>query len=383
MKDGAHIDCLDGLRGIAALWVLVGHAILLTGASVAFLGNPDLAVDLFIVLSGFLMAFHYIRRESLEPWRKSKTWLAFWTRRFFRIAPLFYVMLMLALIMDPALAGSREHISAVWPKAATESERYTDQGIANILYHITFAYGFIPKYSFRTPLPDWSIGLEMQFYACLPFIMLGWKRVGASVCSIALGAACLLIKLLLPVLWHSFPMPSFLPAKLPIFLAGMLAAHSLYSASKRKWLLFGIAVALSLLPTWELGVKAVIIRPFFVGALFLLPSSNKGGFGDYVNRVLSTKPMRWLGDVSYGVYLIHLLILIPVASWLADSFGNHLAAPARVVLACVITMGVTYPLAYVMYQTVEKAGIFWGKRFVSFGGLGRLSNTNAEPGPME
>lgn len=83
------VDCLDGIRGIAALWVLMGHCMLLTGFKVPILIHPDLGVDLFILLSGFLMVLQYQMRQGFEDWDRPRTWLAFWIRRFFRIAPLF------------------------------------------------------------------------------------------------------------------------------------------------------------------------------------------------------------------------------------------------------------------------------------------------------
>ena len=82
-----HIGALDGLRGGAALWVLIGHATILTGTRIPILSKPDLAVDLFMMLSGFLMCFHYLERRETEPWHRRSTWTLFWTRRFFRIAP--------------------------------------------------------------------------------------------------------------------------------------------------------------------------------------------------------------------------------------------------------------------------------------------------------
>ena len=86
---------LDGLRGFASLWVLVGHAMFLTGYKVMILAEPDLAVELFIIISGFLMTFHYQARQAREPWTAPDTWRIFWVRRFFRIAPLYYVCLAL------------------------------------------------------------------------------------------------------------------------------------------------------------------------------------------------------------------------------------------------------------------------------------------------
>ena len=86
---GARIGCLDGLRGAAALWVLIGHAMLLTGLRVPLLSSPDLAVDLFILLSGFLMAYHAER--SRDDQGQPATWAKFWAKRFFRIAPLYWM----------------------------------------------------------------------------------------------------------------------------------------------------------------------------------------------------------------------------------------------------------------------------------------------------
>lgn len=177
-RAGGHIECLDGLRGLAALWVLVGHAHILTGFKVPLIGDPELGVDLFIMLSGFLMVFHYQRRRSREPWEATSTWTTFWIRRYFRIAPLYYVMLVAALTLGPLIYDARMVIDAyngVQPQLAS---RYLDSSLSNYLSHFSFLFGLSRAYSFRTALPDWSIGLEMQFYAALPFIMIIVGRVG-------------------------------------------------------------------------------------------------------------------------------------------------------------------------------------------------------------
>ena len=58
----ARVECLDGLRGLAALWVLMGHCMILAGWSLAIIDKPDLGVDLFMMLSGFSRRFT-IRKE--------------------------------------------------------------------------------------------------------------------------------------------------------------------------------------------------------------------------------------------------------------------------------------------------------------------------------
>lgn len=95
------VACLDGLRGIAALWVLVGHGMLLTGFYVPIFVAADLGVDLFILLSGFLMVFQYQLRQEWENWDLPRTWAAFWTRRFFRLSPLYFPLLVVSLAIGP------------------------------------------------------------------------------------------------------------------------------------------------------------------------------------------------------------------------------------------------------------------------------------------
>ena len=107
-----------------------------------------------------------------DPWTAPATWRAFWLRRFFRIAPAYYLLLIVALLIGPWLGECRTLIAGPFPGTTTPIERYTDASFANIAAHVSFVFGALPAYAFRTPLPDWSIGLEMQFYAVFPFLML-------------------------------------------------------------------------------------------------------------------------------------------------------------------------------------------------------------------
>jgi peptidoglycan/LPS O-acetylase OafA/YrhL len=103
-----HIGYLDGLRGMAALWVMVGHILALYGKFPPIVSWTSLAVDIFILLSGFLMLHQVTAREIHEQLDRPQTWLIFWVRRFFRLAPLYYTMLVSAVLCD----DSREPCSA-------------------------------------------------------------------------------------------------------------------------------------------------------------------------------------------------------------------------------------------------------------------------------
>jgi peptidoglycan/LPS O-acetylase OafA/YrhL len=122
-----HLPWLDGLRGIAALWVLLHHTFILTGGrGMPVLSWGKLAVDLFMMLSGFLMAHHYMLRRAAKPWGAPSTWTDFWARRWFRISPLYYALLAAALVFGPLIGDQRDLVAAIWPATATAATRYND-----------------------------------------------------------------------------------------------------------------------------------------------------------------------------------------------------------------------------------------------------------------
>src|SRR5262249_21988845 len=148
----------------------------------------------------------------------------FWLRRSFRIAPLYYLLLAAALIAGPSIGEMRDAIAQLWPHTATSPNRYRDQSLANILAHVTFSFGVLPRYYFATPLPDWSIILEMQFYLLFPFLMLMVARIGGPVAGAMALLGCAVVEVIFRGYVHQFEMPSFLPLKLYVFFIGMWIA---------------------------------------------------------------------------------------------------------------------------------------------------------------
>src|SRR5262249_6832637 len=78
-------------RSIAAFWVLAAHCMIWGGWYGLPLPSAKIAVDLFMMISGFLMASNALARGSIEPLGSLRSWLRFWLRRFFRLAPAYYV----------------------------------------------------------------------------------------------------------------------------------------------------------------------------------------------------------------------------------------------------------------------------------------------------
>lgn len=363
-----HLPWLDGLRGIAALWVLVSHTQILTGMRpLPVLSWGELAVDLFMLLSGFLMAHHYVLRQAKEPWEAKSTFFTFWLRRFFRIAPLYYVLLFVALTLGPWVGDWREAIAQHWPETATSPARYDDRSLGNILMHVGFLFGAFPEYAFRTPLPDWSIGLEMSFYLAFPFLMVLVLRFGP----IKAGMLAIVVSGLSLVLFRDFfqqfEMPSFLPLKLYLFFIGIWLAVSRLRGGMNLALAASVVVlvAVGLIERTDqaAGRMLLVIAMFYLMNDGSLPGSRlvQGGIGK-LRAVLSSAFSKFLGDTSYSVYLLHLLILIPAAGMLAQ-LPAYLSLPGPVrLLVCLTAVGLPiYLLAWLLFRTVETGGIQLGK----------------------
>ncbi|MFE1281926.1 acyltransferase family protein [Klebsiella aerogenes] len=362
---------LDGLRGYASLWVLLGHICILTRCNIPILSNPDFGVDLFILLSGYLMAKNYIERQHVEPWMSVKTVTSFWTRRFFRIAPLYYVLLIVAFIFGETFGHYRDAIALAWPETQTETARYTDSSMANVLTHISFTFGFLPYYSFRTVLPDWSIGLEMQYYALFPFIMMLVMGIGFIRTCLALIVMCVMAAFIFPGYFSAFPMPSMILFKLPLFISGML----LYKAVAENRKIYVMVALLSPLAAFLMGyftspIRMIIEVMIILGmSILLMPHSDKSplkGIVFFSRKLLSARFSQFLGDVSYSVYLLHLMIVIPIIGILVKYNGFvDLAAPLRSLLVAVISLPIVYMISLGLYQYIEKKGIMLGRKIIN------------------
>lgn len=366
-----HLPWLDGLRGIAAVWVLLSHLQILSGMRyLPVLSWGGLAVDLFMMLSGFLMAHHYIERKQNEPWHAKKTIVLFWVRRFFRIAPLFYLLLMMAFLIGPWLGECRLTIASIWPSTATPSARYNDNSLINLFTHMSFVFGILPDWAFRSPLPDWSIGLEMQFYLAFPFIMLSMAHVGPIKTSCLIILLCLGFRYFCSDLYHAFQMPSFLLIKLYVFLLGIWIAYSRSQGSMKQ----GFMVAIGIAFVWLVIERdqVALARIFLIMLMFYMMDNGTMPFSLQLNhlvlktrKLLSHRVSVFLGDTSYAVYLLHLLIVLPIAAWLV-TFPDYLMLPGglRFLLCLVISLPLIYAGAWLLFNNVEKNGITLGKQLI-------------------
>ncbi|UQY44882.1 acyltransferase family protein [Mixta hanseatica] len=359
---------LEGLRGFASLWVLLGHASLLVHCAIPIVSMPSIGVDLFILLSGYLMAKNYIERQEKEPWNSASTVKKFWIRRFFRIAPLYYLLLIIAVAYGPWFGEMRDTIAEFYPVTATETSRYSDQSMANIIAHVSFIFGLLPEYGINTVLPDWSIGLEMQFYMLFPFIMLLTLRIGYVRTLLLAMLICTIGRFALAGYYEAFIMPSMILIKLHMFIAGMLMAEAVRKKQLGYLLLALIAPVVSTIIAIGVSKLQIVFEAgMIIGMTAVLwqhrPDTLMAKVIALPRAILTHRISTWLGDVSYSVYLVHLLIVVPaIALLLRDYNMDALSAPLRFAIICGICLPLTYGIATLLYRFVEKPGIQLGKR---------------------
>jgi peptidoglycan/LPS O-acetylase OafA/YrhL len=342
---------------------------LLTGLSVPILDMADLGVDLFIFLSGFLMVFQYEVRKNKEDWSLPTTWGTFWARRFFRLSPLYFVLLACALVAGKSIYADRLIIDHFLHSPPQQSIRYTDTSIANIVVHVTYIFGILPSYSFRTPLPDWSLGLEMQFYAAFPFIVIMARRFGWIRTSIFICLTGILISFVLALMNVVYPMPSFLPLKIHIFASGMLIA-SANGKLKAPYLILS-AVLTSVPIGGSTGILHIIFREVILVVFFALIHYRSLKPIEWLSKILESGPFQWLGELSYGVYLIHLLLLHRVVAWSIAQWGYNISSLHRFSIVFIVVAPIVYGLSCVTYFSVERPGQGLGKRLIKLVGLRR------------
>ncbi len=354
-----HLPFLDGFRGLAALWVVAFHSMRITGCDIPVIKEGLAAVQLFMIMSGFLMAYHYYARQKNEPWESPLTWKKFYVRRFFRIAPLYYVLLAVFWFAGPALGEYRKDISHIYETVNPLESRYSDRSLANILWHVSFLFGASPKYSFHSPMPDWSIGLEMQFYLVFPFLMLLFRGNYFFVSAAGIFLVSKLVnKFLIKGL---FEMPSFLTLSMVFFLIGMLLAvsYQFRSDTRKKWAAIATAVALSVLSKVPLIVAVTLV------IAYLLHDTRRGKVYQMCYAALSNRLCTRLADLSYCVYLLHMLFLLP-AAYVFTRYDWFLGSPevVRFFIVFASTVLVVYPASVPLFRLVETRGIAWGKGIV-------------------
>jgi peptidoglycan/LPS O-acetylase OafA/YrhL len=344
---------IHGLRAIAALSVLLFHQApnLSVPEFAGFIKNyGGFGVQLFFALSAFALAHSTHDRMQKAGWVRS-----FALRRFFRIAPLFYTAIVCFLVYD----------YLVWGKIHTLSE---------IMLNVFFLHGFVPGIHESIVWAGWTIGVEMIFYAVFPVIlsMLGSARGAAIFFLLSCVASASIVAEFstIPALSKTYPYMNIIRS-LPSFAAGLCAFYG-YEFLIRKELRPIIIQASCAAVTLGLGYLAVKspLAPFIpsefiwsalFGVLCVWQSAAPG-------LIIASKPMQFVGERSYSVYLVHAMIVFRLAPVYGSIYAAMPSSMSTLAYGVCVALGLTCVLviANITYTFIEAPGMKFGSSLARF-----------------
>jgi peptidoglycan/LPS O-acetylase OafA/YrhL len=360
------ISTVAGMRGLAALWVIMAHCAIWGGYTGHNL-NEKVAVDIFMVVSGFVMMYTTDLIHKKESFEKKKNWIKFYIRRFFRIAPAYYIELITALLLSNYFIPSYHELGRLNNNQYLTSIS-ADFSLQNILLHITFIFGLIPEKAFSTMLPDWSLGLEVQFYLIFPAIFLFVNK------SLDLNKLTILLVVIIGISVLSkvyfipyFGEPSLILYQLPVFLIGIF----IYCGTKPSddgsnqrnviYLLYGL-----LLNIYVIFTKTGRDEFYLLLASILLVLSRLDNFySRKINIFFDNFLFATLSYLSYSAYLFHGFFLSILGAYIERNLYPIGYTSTQCIFIILITIiPLTYVTSYFSHRYIELPGIAFGKALI-------------------
>jgi peptidoglycan/LPS O-acetylase OafA/YrhL len=303
-----HLPALDGLRALAALWVVAFHATAFTGVAPPVIRHGYLGVDLFFILSGFVLAHVYapvFARDGLSFYAR------YLCRRVARLWPVWLAVL--ALFALKAEIGHRSGLGGGGLRLAD------DPGLWSLYALLMQSWGWADAE--RVNPPGWSLSYEWAASLLLPVALVAAGRLRSAALCVALALASLAAH---AVYTHAYGLPSLHTAAAhggarvaAEFLAGVLLWRAWRQAGdtppSMEPLAAGcaaLAVALMMAFAAVLWLDHVLVALFagVVGAA----ASGRGW--------LSSRPLRAVGEASYALYVAHWFVF-ECLWWLFDRLG--------------------------------------------------------------
>jgi peptidoglycan/LPS O-acetylase OafA/YrhL len=356
---------VDVLRGVAILMIITIHTSLPVSGLSNFVGYIDrygqMGVQLFFVASAYTLCHSFVSRAN-EP----KPLTSFFIRRFFRIAPLYYLAIVIYFLWEPVI-----HILSIIKLPGSE------YNFGSIGANILFVHGFIISANNNIVPGGWSIGTEMAFYALFPiiFALFSWAYRRWGILSLyGLVGLSIYLNILVQLTIEHFLSVTIvnngfiyfnLFNQLPVFLLGMtIFFHHqdripLPGSISAQMIFFGvmtitIAIAIQQPEHWLLRIIPTCSGISFMLLLNILKESN------YSNSFLEQ-----IGRVSYSMYIFHFMFAWYLVVGMAMLLGKEILPELVLIFSVVLVTGFTYSIGKLSQKYIETPGIQLGKLLIS------------------
>ena len=322
---------IDGLRAIAVISVVIYHA------NTALFPGGYLGVDVFFVISGFLITQVIVGDLKADKF----TFGNFYERRIRRILPVLYLVLLATI-----------PFAMLW-MLPSQKEDFAQSILATTLFSSNFLFWmetgyFMAAAELKPLLHTWSLAVEEQFYFLYPLLIVGLWRFARRMLLPILMVILVASLLATVVMAEQAPGANFylLPTRAWELLAGAVVALTAWRPAKGAgWLatagLVAILVSFVLIDT-STPIPSFYGVPLVLGTMLLLVAATES---THIGRWLAWRPLVGIGLISYSAYLWHL----PLFTFARlRSFGQP--EPALLAFLAVASFG----LAYLSYLLVEK-----------------------------
>jgi peptidoglycan/LPS O-acetylase OafA/YrhL len=338
------LDFIDSLRGFAALYVVLFHMVLVPIHKLiippylkGFVLSGGSGVTLFFIISAFTLCY------TLDSMKNNKNYLLhFYTRRFFRIFPLYFLWLILVLFI------------------------YGLPKFKYFLLYLTFTFNFFPYHQEGIVWASWTLGIEVIFYLVFPLIFKYVSNIKKAFYLFIVSLILMTIHYYYTKNINGYKVSIGILNQLPVFTIGILLYY-LYKNNKyveynKKlgYCLIGISLFLfyffSQLFGW-LSYASFLAKAFSYSILFL-------GLFICPVKVFVNKVSIFFGKISYSLYLNHPRMVFAMTI-LYSQFEKLLNCQgAALLISFLATLIILVPISYFTYSFIEKPCIIFAKRFL-------------------
>jgi peptidoglycan/LPS O-acetylase OafA/YrhL len=361
-----HIPALDGVRGVAILLVLLVHFIppvamqwrVAEWFMKIFSTGGWVGVDLFFVLSGFLITSILLRTKHTPSYFTN-----FYMRRTLRIVPIYFLVLFIIFAVLPIFVSTPSFT------ILQRNQLYFWLYAANIGF---FTVGPEAMGSdVADPAVYWSLAVEEHFYLVWPAVIFFCRTRTVIIFCLSIIGATFLIRCAGAAISDNSMFFYLTPCRMDGLAAGALVAAILHQrgiAALRKWIWLGATIAASTTVTllafflhmkglwaghWFMRTVGLSLLAGLFASILLIAVTQPSGT---LSKLLASRPLRFFGKHSYGMYVIHglilpaLLILIPASTWMS-AFGEQVMIGALTLTFTKIAICVVF--AVISFQFYE------------------------------